>query len=184
MSLTKINLKPYWNQNEKSVYRMDVTITVTGLSYRAGERLCHMPNGGRGICTFGEHTITDVTLEKLRQSYFAMGQLHAIEEGDFGFYWMSQPPFDMEEVAEYTKKLFVHMQKFFKDTEKVYRIFVRKDPFVTSGGTASLTTKQLQNCKRELTITIPTQQDILETRRQLQFAGRIEEHRDLCTAEE
>ena len=243
MSLRKINLKPYWNQNEKTVYRMDVTITVTGLSYKEGERLCgmqlstvtipgcepetlsirdelgnipaqsyeeqpypyqwrrwniqrdtkgdivihytvrtrvlkpddicgpyfdfrseeggansagisiimevekaedakltwdlsHMPNGGRGICTFGEHTITDVTLEKLRQSYFAMGQLHAIEEGDFGFYWMSQPPFDMEEVAEYTKKLFVHMQKFFKDTEKVYRIFVRKDPFVTSGGTA------------------------------------------------
>mgnify|MGYP000988928941 CR=1 FL=1 len=38
--------------------------------------------------------------------------------------------------AEYTKKLFSQMQKFFKDTEKVYRIFVRKDPFLTSGGTA------------------------------------------------
>lgn len=36
MSLTKINLKPYWNQNEKTVYRMDVTITVTGLSYKEG----------------------------------------------------------------------------------------------------------------------------------------------------
>lgn len=65
-----------------------------------------------------------------------MGQLNAIEEGDFGFYWMSQPPFDVKEVAEYTKKLFGQMQKFFKDTEKVYRIFVRKDPFLTSGGTA------------------------------------------------
>ena len=42
MSLTKINLKPYWNQNEKTVYRMDVTITVTGLSYKEGERLCGM----------------------------------------------------------------------------------------------------------------------------------------------
>lgn len=243
MSLTKVDLKPYWNQNEKTVDRMDVTITVTGLSYKEGERLCGMqlstvtipgcepetlsicdelgdipvrsyeeqpypyqwrrwnaqrdtkgdivihytvrtrvlkpedicgpyfdfrseeggansagfsiimdiekaeeakltwdlscmPEGSRGICTFGEHMITNVTLEKLRQSYFAMGQLHAIEEDDFGFYWMSQPPFDMEEVAEYTKKLFGHMQKFFKDTEKVYRIFVRKDPFVTSGGTA------------------------------------------------
>ncbi|MFQ9075954.1 MAG: hypothetical protein ACLR5J_09975 [Lachnospiraceae bacterium] len=50
-----------------------------------------------------------------------MGQLNAIEEGDFGFYWMSQPPFDVKEVAEYTKKLFGQMQKFFKDTEKVYR---------------------------------------------------------------
>ena len=98
--------------------------------------LSAMPEGSRGICTFGENEVKTDTLEQLRESYFAMGQLNTIEEGDFGFYWMSQPPFDVKEVAEYTKKLFGHMQKFFKDTEKIYRIFVRKDPFLTSGGTA------------------------------------------------
>lgn len=98
--------------------------------------LSAMPEGNRGICTFGENEVKTDTLEQLRECYFAVGQLNAIEEGDFGFYWMSQPPFDVKEVAEYTKKLFGHMQKFFKDTEKVYRIFVRKDPFLTSGGTA------------------------------------------------
>lgn len=98
--------------------------------------LSAMPEGSRGICTFGENEIKTDTLEQLRLCYFAMGQLNAIEEGDFGFYWMSQPPFDVKEVAEYTRKLFGHMQKFFRDTEKIYRIFVRKDPFLTSGGTA------------------------------------------------
>ncbi len=98
--------------------------------------LSAMPEGSCGICTFGENEVKTDTLEQLRESYFAMGQLNTIEEGDFGFYWMSQPPFDVKEVAEYTKKLFGHMQKFFKDTEKIYRIFVRKDPFLTSGGTA------------------------------------------------
>lgn len=98
--------------------------------------LSRMPEGSRGICTFGENTVKTKSLELLRQGYFAAGLLNSIEEGDFGFYWMSQPPFDVKEVAEYTKKLFGHMQKFFRDTEKVYRIFVRKDPFLTSGGTA------------------------------------------------
>ena len=98
--------------------------------------LSAMPKKSRGICTFGEHTVKTDTLEMLRECYFAMGQLNAIEENDFGFYWMSEPPFDVKAVAEYTKTLFGHMQKFFKDTEKIYRIFVRKDPFLTSGGTA------------------------------------------------
>ena len=241
MSLTQINLKPYWDEN--TIERMDVTIKITGLSYKEGERLCSMqlstvtipgcepnalqicdesgavlvkeseetpypyhwrrwnvqrgtegnvkinytvypreikptdicgpyfdfraekcgansaglsflmdiekaeecelswdmsamPEKSRGVCTLGEHKVKAKTLDRLRECYFAMGQLNAIEEGDFGFYWMSKPPFDVKEVAEYTKKLFSQMQKFFKDTEKVYRIFVRKDPFLTSGGTA------------------------------------------------
>ena len=40
MSLTQINLKPYWDEN--TIDRMDVTIKITGLSYKEGERLCSM----------------------------------------------------------------------------------------------------------------------------------------------
>ena len=40
MSLTQINLKPYWDEN--TIERMDVTIKITGLSYKEGERLCSM----------------------------------------------------------------------------------------------------------------------------------------------
>lgn len=98
--------------------------------------LSAMPKGSRGVCIFGEGKILAGSLETLRQSYFAMGGLSSIEDGDFGFYWLSQPQFDVRAVAEFTKELFAHMQGFFKDTEKIYRIFVRKDPFKTSGGTA------------------------------------------------
>ena len=38
MSLTQINLKPYWDEN--TIDRMDVTIKITGMSYKEGERLC------------------------------------------------------------------------------------------------------------------------------------------------
>ena len=51
-----------------------------------------MPEKSRGVCTLGEHKVKAKTLDRLRECYFAMGQLNAIEEGDFGFYWMSQPP--------------------------------------------------------------------------------------------
>lgn len=95
-----------------------------------------MPEGSRGVCTYGEGDAEAKDLETLRQSYFAMGLLHSIGEGDFGFYWLAEPKFDIKAVAEYTKNLFAYMQEFFHDTEKVYRIFVRKDPFLTSGGTA------------------------------------------------
>lgn len=98
--------------------------------------LSSMMEGCRGVCTFGEGDVTADNLELLRQSYYAVGQLHSIEEGDFGFYWLSEPPFDVNAVAQYTRKLFGYMQKFFRDTEKHYRIFVRRDPFKTSGGTA------------------------------------------------
>ena len=37
MSLTQINLKPYWDEN--TIDRMDVKIKITGLSYKEGERL-------------------------------------------------------------------------------------------------------------------------------------------------
>lgn len=99
--------------------------------------LSEMPKGSRGVCTFGEgDAAIDGSLELLRQSYFAMGQLHSRTEGEFGFYWLTEPPFDMERIADYTRRLFGRMQVFFRDQDPVYRIFVRKDPFLTSGGTA------------------------------------------------
>lgn len=99
--------------------------------------LSKMPEGSRGVFTFGEGDVTlETSMEDLRQSYYCVGKVHSITQGDFGFYWLSEPDFDMNAIAEYTKLLFAGMQKFFRDTESVYRIFVRKDPFLTSGGTA------------------------------------------------
>lgn len=96
-----------------------------------------MPEGSRGVFTFGEGDVCmDCSMENFRQSYYCVGRIHSITQGDFGFYWLTEPDFDMNAIAEYTKSLFSLMQDFFRDTESVYRIFVRKDPFPTSGGTA------------------------------------------------
>ena len=112
-----------------------------GEKERGRIRLCWdlsaMPAGSRGVCTFGEGTVEyEGSPEQLRQCYYAAGKLHSIEKGEFGFYWLTEPSFDMAAIAEYTRTLFEGMQKFFHDTDPVYRIFVRKDPFPTSGGTA------------------------------------------------
>lgn len=96
-----------------------------------------MSEGCRGVNAFGEGDFTKVCeLETIRTSYFAFGRLHSISEGDFGFYWFGEPYFDTAAIAEYTKKLYAVMAPFFRDTQSVYRIFLRKDPYKNSGGTA------------------------------------------------
>ena len=99
--------------------------------------LSEMPKGSYGVNTFAEGDFTkQMRLEQLQQSYFAVGQLNSITEGDFGFYWLGQPPFDVAAIAEYTQKLFAVMAPFFRDTQSLYKIFLRRDYYPTSGGTA------------------------------------------------
>ncbi len=96
-----------------------------------------MPAGSLGVCTWGEGDCSfEGPLEKLRECYFAFGDVKKITEGDFGYYWLSAPTFDVQELADYTKTLFGKMQAFFHDDQHAYRIFMRKDPFPHSGGTA------------------------------------------------
>ena len=99
-----------------------------------------MPAGAYGVNTFGEGDISYTgKLEKLRQSYFAWGLLHSITQRDFGFYWLTEPDFDVSAIAEYVRKLYSVMAPFFHDKQSVYRVFVRKDPpYPGSGGTALL----------------------------------------------
>ncbi len=99
--------------------------------------LRELPEGGIGVCTFGEGDVSyQGSLDTLRSSYFAFGQVKRLTEGEFGFYWLTRPDFDMEAIAAFTRTMFGDMQRFFGDTDPRYRIFVRKDPFRTSGGTA------------------------------------------------
>lgn len=101
--------------------------------------LSEMPEGCLGVNTFAEGDFTkEMKLECLQQSYFAVGKVKRITDGSFGFYWLSQPPFDVSAIAEYTKKLYAVMAPFFQDTQSLYRIFLRKDPYPSSGGTALL----------------------------------------------
>lgn len=97
----------------------------------------HMPQGSRGICAFGEGEVTLSAGPGLfRDCYYCVGAVKSITDGDFGVYWLAEPDFDMVSIAEYTKKLYAGMSSFFKDKDSVYRIFVRKDPYTHSGGSA------------------------------------------------
>lgn len=97
----------------------------------------NMPEDCYGVNAFGECDFTKICpLETIRTSYFAFGHIHSITSGEFGFYWFGEPAFDVAAIAEYTQKLYAVMAPFFHDTESVYRIFLRKDPYTHSGGTA------------------------------------------------
>jgi len=99
--------------------------------------LSHLPKGSRGVCTWGEGDVAkEGSLDLLRQIYYAFGPVQALTEGDFGFYWLTEPAFDVVALADFTRKLFGIMQGFFRDDQKVYRIFMRRDFTETSGGTA------------------------------------------------
>lgn len=96
-----------------------------------------LPEGCSGVCTLGEGDVQyEGALQTLRQSYFAFGHVKRLNEGDFGFYWLTEPTFDVEAIAAYTKSLFGKMRVFFRDDQTLYRIFMRKDPYKNSGGTA------------------------------------------------
>ena len=106
-------------------------------------RLClrwdmsHMPPGSRGVCTWGEGDVEkEGSLDLLRQIYYAFGPVQSIEEGEFGFYWLTEPSFDVGALADYARGLFRVMRRFFHDSQGTYRIFMRHDRTETSGGTA------------------------------------------------
>jgi hypothetical protein len=101
--------------------------------------LSGMPAGSSGVCSFGENAVKlEGKPSRLIHAYYAVGRLQSITDGDFGFYWLSKPPFDLQETADWTRRLFLDMAAFFRDDNSLYRIFVRKDPFERSGGGTAL----------------------------------------------
>jgi len=101
--------------------------------------LSMMPSGSKGVSTYSEGRFEKTGKASLvTNAYYAVGQVRSITDGDFGFYWLSEPPFDLKSVAEWTKCLFLRMADFFNDDNGLYRIFVRKDPFEKSGGGTAL----------------------------------------------
>lgn len=98
-----------------------------------------MPQGCKAACAWGEGDFTiegDTSL--MDNAYYAFGDLHSVTQGEFGFYWFTQPSFDLNAVAEYTRTLFGYMQEVFRDDKENYRIFTRRDPFERSGGGTAL----------------------------------------------
>lgn len=77
----------------------------------------------------------------LTECYYAVGPLHVFPLGvqqkrRFGIYWLTDPPFDVRSLAGEIDKLFSYMSAFFHDAGGSYRIFIRKNPYASGGGTA------------------------------------------------
>lgn len=123
--------------------------------------LSDMPEGSMGVCSLGEGDVTyEGRLEKLSQSYYAFGQVQKITEGDFGFYWLAEPSFDVKAIADYARSLFGMMSKFFRDDQTLYRIFMRKDPYTQSGGTA-LHRSYMFGWNESQKVSVPEKQNLL-----------------------
>lgn len=102
--------------------------------------LSGMPAGSRGIWSLGEGAQETVgPADMLAFSFYAAGPVKSLPadgKGDYGFYWLSQPPFDPEALAGKTEKLYRYMSRFFEDEGAPYRIFMRANPYPAGGGTA------------------------------------------------
>lgn len=99
-----------------------------------------MPAGSRGIWSFGEGDVTVVKLaEELATTYYYAGPVKSFppDAADrFHMYWLSEPPFDAPAAAKMIDKLFNYVSAFFHDDGQAYRVFIRKNPYKSGGGTA------------------------------------------------
>jgi hypothetical protein len=95
--------------------------------------------GSRGIWSLGEGTVdTVVPSDVLQFSYYYVGPIKsypAKADPGFDFYWLSEPPFDGAALGEKMKALYGSMAAFFDDKGGSYRVFVRQNPFLGTGGT-------------------------------------------------
>jgi predicted metalloprotease with PDZ domain len=105
--------------------------------------LAALPATHRGVSCFGDGNIQfDATGEGLASCYYAVGPLQVYpsardDDRAFGMYWLTNTPFDVPTVAAQVQKLFAYMSHFFHDTGGGYRVFIRKNPYASGGGTAS-----------------------------------------------
>lgn len=96
------------------------------------------PAGAHGVWSMGEGTVETVGPSQLLGfSYYASGPLKRYPEADphFGLFWMSDPPFDPQVLGEGVRKLYEAMSDFFGEEAGQYRVFMRSNPYVGTGGT-------------------------------------------------
>lgn len=97
--------------------------------------LSQMPSEARGIWSYGEGNVCrSLTAWDMRFSLFNVGLMNAYEEGSFGFYWFTEPEFEIKPIAEQLSKIFKYMKNYFNDPDSGFRVFLRRDPFEESGG--------------------------------------------------
>jgi predicted metalloprotease with PDZ domain len=96
--------------------------------------------GAAGVWSLGEGEVETVaSMDRLAFSYYAAGPLHRYPAGGggrFSMYWFGEPPFDTAAVADQIRRMYEAAAAYFEDADSSYRIFVRKQPYASGGGTA------------------------------------------------
>ncbi|KAH7136267.1 hypothetical protein EDB81DRAFT_886381 [Dactylonectria macrodidyma] len=85
----------------------------------------------------------------LHSALYMVGPIHSLDstrnqtavgvesESLFGVYWLSRPPFDIEQVAAECRRTYKFICDLFEDSGQSFRIFIRRDPYpVVRGGLA------------------------------------------------
>jgi hypothetical protein len=110
--------------------------------------LSEAPPGSRGVWSLGDGNVeVDVVPgETLAFSYYAVGPLKSIPPqgaggaggggGGFALYWLADPPFDVALLGARIRALYATMAGFFGDAQSSYRVFMRRNPYEGTGGTA------------------------------------------------
>ncbi|HKP55232.1 MAG TPA: hypothetical protein VJV78_00850 [Polyangiales bacterium] len=114
----------------------------TSSVYRIGLRwdLAGMPANARGVFSRGEGDVA-VTgpVDLLAYAFYLAGPVSSYPDcakGPFQAFWLSQPPFDVQSVAQWTERAYREISTFFRDPDKQYRVFFRHNEAGAIGGAA------------------------------------------------
>lgn len=92
----------------------------------------NLPEGCHGLFNFDNHFVG--SLDKIRYSFFIVGNIHQVSNQSASFYWLKNPDFDIERIGQRIIHIFDYMKSYFKDEASTFKVFIRRDPFSYSGG--------------------------------------------------
>ena len=102
----------------------------------------HAPARSRGVTSLGEGDVTaasPIGATELRRTYFMTGDVSTfpkdVPKSGFFAAWHGDPPFDADELMEWTNDLYGHYSDFFgQDEPPPYGVFLRYNPINAGGG--------------------------------------------------
>jgi hypothetical protein len=112
--------------------------TETPYRFSLDWNLADMPKGSRGVWSLGEGSVATISpAQQIAFSYYAAGPLrtYPADRTRFGVYWLNEPPFAMEILADRISRLYSTMAAFYAEPKSSYRVFVRQHPYRGVGGT-------------------------------------------------
>lgn len=101
--------------------------------------LSDAPDGTRTVWSLGEGSQTiERKASTLQFTYYAVGDVKRANpdpDASFNMYWISEPPFQIDRLADNIMALFTEMATFFEQPDEEYRVFIRENPHRGGGGT-------------------------------------------------